>query len=170
MVARQGKLARAESDGLQIDDRLTTSAAIAGRFEFWAIMITVVLRPVDLQQHDLSQNHGTRIATAALAVNRRTAVSRFYFHTETDVRTTDDEGMEFPGYAEARREAIRTCGQMMQDAPEVFWGSRPWNVSVTNADGLILWEIYVDGQTSAAGRSLEPERNTLGPPGIITDD
>lgn len=88
---------------------------------------------------------------------------RFYFHTETDVRTTDEEGMEFPGYAEARREAIRTCGQMMQDAPEVFWGSRPWNVSVTDEAGLIMWEIYVDGQTSAAGRSLEPERNLLGP-------
>ena len=95
-----------------------------------------------------------------LAVNGRTAVARFYFHTETDVRITDEEGMEFPGYAEARREAIRTCGQMMQDAPEVFWGSRPWNVSVTDADGLILWEIYVDGQTSAAGRSLEPDRST----------
>jgi hypothetical protein len=100
---------------------------------------------------------------AALAVNRRTALPRFYFHTETDVRTTDDEGMEFPGFAEARREAIRTCGQMMQDAPEVFWGSRPWNVSVTDEDGLIMWEIYVDGQTSAASRSLEPARSALLP-------
>lgn len=133
-------------------------------------MLTVVLRSIDLQQHDLSQYHGTGIVTAALAVDRRTAVPRFYFHTETDVRITDEEGMEFPGYAEARREAIRTCGQMMQDAPEVFWGSRPWNVSVTNADGLILWEIYVDGQTSAAGRSLEPEPDTLSPPGIITNE
>ena len=92
---------------------------------------------------------------------------RFYFHTETDVRTTDDEGMEFPGFMEARREAIRTCGQMMQDAPEVFWGSRPWNVSVTDENGLIMWEIYVDGQTSAAGRSLEPDRTILGPGSVI---
>lgn len=121
-----------------------------------------------VDQHDPSQIYGTKITTAALAVNRRTALSRFYFHTETDVRITDDEGMEFPGYAEARREAIRTCGQMMQDAPEVFWGSRPWNVSVTDAKGLILWEIYVDGQTSAAGRSLEPEHNIDDLSGVIT--
>jgi hypothetical protein len=88
-------------------------------------------------------------------------VPRFYFHTETDVRVTDTKGQEFPGYEEARREAIRTCGQMMREAAEAFWGSRPWNVSVTNEAGLIMWEIYVDGQTSAAGRSLEP--NTKGP-------
>jgi hypothetical protein len=84
----------------------------------------------------------------------------FYFHTETDVRTTDSDGADFPGYVEARREAIRTCGQMMQDAPEVFWGSRPWSVSVTDATGLILWEIHLDGQASAAGKLLEPKTAT----------
>lgn len=80
----------------------------------------------------------------------------FFFHTETDRRVTDTEGLEFPSYIEARREGIRTAGQMMQDVPEIFWGSRPWSVSVTDADGLILWEIQLDGQTSPAGRSLEP--------------
>ena len=89
----------------------------------------------------------------------------FYFHTETDVRTTDTEGMEFPSYEAAKHEAIRTAGQMMQDTPNVFWGSRPWNVSVTDADGLIMWEIYLDGQTSAAGRALEPNRNAEEPAG-----
>jgi hypothetical protein len=84
---------------------------------------------------------------------------RFFFHTETEVRTTDEEGMEFPGYEEAKHEAIRTAGQMMRDTPKTFWGSRPWNVSVTNADGLILWEIYLDGQSSAAGNALEPTRD-----------
>ena len=81
---------------------------------------------------------------------------RYYFHTETDHRCTDSEGVEFSDFRAARREAIRTCGQMMQDAAEQFWGSRPWNVSVTDETGLIMWEIYVDGQTSAAGKNLEP--------------
>ena len=89
----------------------------------------------------------------------------FYFHTETNVRTTDTEGMEFPGYEEAKHEAIRTAGQMMRDTPQEFWGSRPWSVSVTDADGLIMWEIYLDGQTSAAGRALEPNRKAVGPDG-----
>ena len=89
----------------------------------------------------------------------------FYFHTETDVRTTDTEGVEFSSYEAAKHEAIRTAGQMMQDTPHVFWGSRPWNVSVTNADCLILWEIYLDGQTSAAGRALERNRKAEEPDG-----
>ena len=72
--------------GSQIDDRLATSVATAGKFDFSASMLDVVLRSIDLQQHDLSQHHGTGIVTAALAVDRRTAVPHFYFHTETDVR------------------------------------------------------------------------------------
>lgn len=125
--------------------------------------VEVILPCADLRKHDLSQLGGTNIVTGALVANRRIALPRFYFHTETNVRTTDEEGTEFPGYSEARREAIRTCGQMVQDAPEVFWGPRPWNVSVTDAAGLILWEIYVDGQTSAAGRSLEPIPDSIAP-------
>jgi hypothetical protein len=75
---------------------------------------------------------------------------RYFFHTQTDTRTTDENGLEFPSPVDARREAIRTCGEIMRDAPEAFWGSRPWSVTVTDAVGLVLWEIYVDGVSSAA--------------------
>ncbi len=75
---------------------------------------------------------------------------RFFFHTQTDTRETDTEGMEISGPIEARRQAIKTCGEMMRDAPEGFWGSRPWHVTVTDSTGLILWEIYVDGTASAS--------------------
>jgi hypothetical protein len=78
---------------------------------------------------------------------------RFFFHTQTDVRTTDTEGTEYASYLDARKDAIRTCGQMMDDAPEIFWGSRPWHVSVTDGAGMILWEIQLDGQTTAAGQA-----------------
>jgi hypothetical protein len=81
---------------------------------------------------------------------------RFFFHTQTNVRFTDVEGVEYPTYVEARRAAIETCGQMLHDAPEVFWGSRPWNVTVTDAKGLILWDIHLDGQASMAGKMMEP--------------
>lgn len=79
-------------------------------------------------------------------------MSLFYFHTQTDTRVTDDEGTELDGPVEARRQAINTCGQMMQDAPEGFWGSRPWTVTVTDAVGLVLWEISMDGQSTPATR------------------
>jgi hypothetical protein len=60
---------------------------------------------------------------------------RFFFHTQTETRTSDNVGIELDNEIEARREAVRTCGEMMRDAPEGFWGSRPWVVTVTNAAG-----------------------------------
>ena len=80
---------------------------------------------------------------------------RFYFHTQTDTRTSDDQGTELASPFLARREAIRMCGQIMHDAPEAFWGSRPWTVVVTDSAGLILWEILMDGTSSAAGLAFE---------------
>jgi hypothetical protein len=74
----------------------------------------------------------------------------FYFHTQNDIRSTDEDGTECLGPVEARREAIRSCGEMLKDAPEGFWGSRPWSVTVTDHTGLVLWDISVDGSTSAA--------------------
>lgn len=77
-------------------------------------------------------------------------MQRYFFHTQTDSRTTDEEGTVLNSPAEARTQAIETCGQMMKDAPEGFWGSRPWTVTVTNFNGLVLWEISMDGAACAA--------------------
>ena len=75
---------------------------------------------------------------------------KYYFHTDTLTRTTDPEGTVLPGALEARRQAIATCGEMMKDSPEGFWGSKPWSVTVTDAVGLILWELNIDGSATAA--------------------
>ena len=74
----------------------------------------------------------------------------FFFHSQTDTRTTDVEGTEFPDHLAARQEVIKLCGELLRDAPAPFWGSRPWSLSVTDARGLILYEINVDGFGSAA--------------------
>jgi hypothetical protein len=74
----------------------------------------------------------------------------YFFHTQTDTRVTDDEGIELSGPKEARRQAITTVGTMMAHAPDGFWGSRPWVVTVTDAVGLVLWDIQVDGTASPA--------------------
>lgn len=75
---------------------------------------------------------------------------RYLFHSQTDSRYSDSEGVEFATPHDARKEAIRLCGEMLKDSPEPFWGSRPWSVTVTNDAGLILWEIFIDGVSSAA--------------------
>lgn len=42
----------------------------------------------------------------------------------------------------------------MKDAAISFWGSRPWSVSVTDPQGLVLWEIFMDGVASPATEGL----------------
>jgi hypothetical protein len=43
----------------------------------------------------------------------------------------------------------------IRDVRKIFWELRPWSVSVTDAEGLIMWELHLDGQISPAGRALE---------------
>jgi hypothetical protein len=77
-------------------------------------------------------------------------MAHYYFHTQTETRTTDDVGTELSSPFEARRQAIQTCGEMMRDCPDGFWGSRPWSVTVTDAHGLIMWEVFMDGISAPA--------------------
>jgi ElaB/YqjD/DUF883 family membrane-anchored ribosome-binding protein len=80
---------------------------------------------------------------------------RYFFHSQTDARMTDMEGYELATPQEARQQAIETCGQMMVDAADAFWGTRPWTVTVTDAAGLILWEISMDGFAAPASLGLQ---------------
>ena len=73
---------------------------------------------------------------------------QYFFHSQTGDRTQDDEGTYLAGDAEARSAAIRTFGEMVRDAPEGFWRSRPWTVTVTDAAGLVLYEVGMDGHST----------------------
>lgn len=75
---------------------------------------------------------------------------RYFFHTSTGSRFTDDEGFECATSGDARRMAIRTCSELIHGSEDNFWGSRPWAVTVTDAAGVILYEIAVDGFASGA--------------------
>ncbi|MEG3089485.1 DUF6894 family protein [Sphingomonas sp. PB4P5] len=80
---------------------------------------------------------------------------RYFFHVQTDSRDTDDIGVELDGPQEARAQAIKTCGQLLNDDPKNFWGSKPWSVVVTDAAGLILWDLSTHGFASPAGDALD---------------
>jgi hypothetical protein len=81
-------------------------------------------------------------------------MARYFFHTQTDTRMTDADGTDLDGPVEARRQAIKTFGEILRDGPEGFWGTRPWSVVVTDGAGLVLWEIMADGVASAAAGPL----------------
>lgn len=82
-------------------------------------------------------------------------MARYFFHTQTSTRYTDEEGSEFGTPVAARDEAIELCAELVKGAPDRFWGSRPWTVTVTDASGLILWELSVDGVAAPAAANLE---------------
>lgn len=79
----------------------------------------------------------------------------YFFHIQTDTRDTDVEGTEFATALEARARAIVLCGELMKDAAESFWGTRPWSVTVTGANGLILWDLFMNGFASPAAAHLK---------------
>jgi hypothetical protein len=81
-------------------------------------------------------------------------MARYFFHTLNETRTTDHEGYECATPAAARTMAIQTCGEMVQHDADGFWGSRPWSVTVTNAEGLIMWEVTMDGYSAPAAMNV----------------
>lgn len=70
---------------------------------------------------------------------------RYFFHTSTDTRFTDDEGVDYATSADARRQAFRTCSELIHSAEDTFWQTRPWTVTVTDAKDAIIYEIAING-------------------------
>ena len=97
----------------------------------------------------LGRNTSNSLASSRLTTAEST-LPRYFFHTQSDFRFSDSEGLELAGLFEARKQAIQSCGELMKDCADVFWGSRPWTVTVTDAVGLVLWEIGIDGTAAPA--------------------
>ncbi|MBM6582998.1 hypothetical protein ILT44_22600 [Microvirga sp. BT689] len=50
------------------------------------------------------------------------------------------DGIELPGLKEARREAIRTAGEIIRDSSSGSWHGPDWHMEVTDAVGKgVLW-------------------------------
>jgi len=81
-------------------------------------------------------------------------MTRYFFHTQSNSRITDAIGIELKGPHEARKQAVESCGELLRDGGDSFWGSRPWSVIVTDEVGLVLWELSMDGAASAAAATL----------------
>lgn len=60
---------------------------------------------------------------------------RYFFHVVDGRALIDAEGVELTGVDEARKEAIRTAGQMLADAGKKFWKGKDWQMTVADAAG-----------------------------------
>ncbi len=72
-------------------------------------------------------------------------MARYFFHTDSHTRFTDDEGQELSSLTAARAYATRAIAEVLRDDSKIFWGTRPWSMTVTDADGLIFFAIEVHG-------------------------
>ena len=78
---------------------------------------------------------------------------RFFFHIEHVKVVKDNIGSEHPDFAAAKLHAVRTIAQILDREPETFWGSDVFRMTVSEADGLVLFTLeMVASMAPAAGR------------------
>jgi D-lyxose ketol-isomerase len=76
-------------------------------------------------------------------------VSRYFFNINDNL---DNEGLEFASLAEAKCEAVRFAGQMICDFASEFWDVGDLALTVTDANGLILFTMRFVGTEAPAIR------------------
>lgn len=79
-------------------------------------------------------------------------MGRYFFHVEDGVHFTDDEGTEFSSGEAARAAAVQHLADMMKDRSREFWNHPYLKLTVTDARGLALFTLEVDGALAPAGR------------------
>jgi hypothetical protein len=64
----------------------------------------------------------------------------YFFHTFNGHSFPDMAGTELPGLEEARRQAVRTAGQIIRDSGSESWHGPDWHMEVTDGAGhAMLW-------------------------------
>ena len=77
---------------------------------------------------------------------------RYYFHIDSDRDHPDHEGHEVASLEDAKTLAAATIADIMRDGSGVFWGTEPWTMRVTDAEGTALFCIDVHGYLAPAAK------------------
>jgi hypothetical protein len=82
-------------------------------------------------------------------------VPRFYFHTNHPAErcVQDDVAMVYPSIERAKGEAVAYAGRLLCDAAEHFWDYADFELTVTDAKGLILLSLRISGTVAPAIRA-----------------
>ena len=87
---------------------------------------------------------------------------RYFFHTNHPAERClqDDEGLDFPSIHEAKCQAVVYAGQLLCDAKEHFWDRADFELTVTDATGLILFSMRILGTEAPAIRTFHENGTT----------
>jgi hypothetical protein len=82
-------------------------------------------------------------------------MKRFFFHIDLGGYDRDDEGTEFNDLASARASAACLLGELLRDKGDAFWAKPDATVTVTDAEGVVLWKIEAVGTEAAAVAGMQ---------------
>lgn len=67
---------------------------------------------------------------------------RYFFHVMDGPASIDGEGTELIDVAEARREAVRTAGEMLATGEcDGMLKGRPWSMQVADETGRLVYDL-----------------------------
>lgn len=69
-------------------------------------------------------------------------MSLYHFHTLDRTEVRDEEGYEFESIAVARAAAVTYASEVLKELGDAIYDT-DLRVTVTDGDGLILWDIVV---------------------------
>ena len=81
-------------------------------------------------------------------------MARYFFHLEHTSTLTDREGSEHPDLNSAKRHAVKLIADTLSGEPQAFWDSDVFRVTVSEANGLVLFTVEVVASLSPA---LDPK-------------
>jgi hypothetical protein len=82
----------------------------------------------------------------------------YHFQVRTDTHVMLAEAVDFRNADEARVDAARRVGILLQEHAAKLWADENWQMDVTDGRGLVLFVIYVQAAKSAATASNPARR------------
>jgi hypothetical protein len=80
-------------------------------------------------------------------------MDRYFFHMVSDQRFEDVVGVNLLTLESARDHAAEALAELLKDSSSQFWKTRPWVMTVTDADGHAFFTIGIDGEAPIASRA-----------------
>jgi hypothetical protein len=84
---------------------------------------------------------------------------KFYFNMDDD--SSDPDGHELASVAVAKCDAAKMLGKILCDNSHGFWDQAAWTMTVSDENGLTLFQLHVMGTEAAAIGGRRPIRQSI---------
>lgn len=73
---------------------------------------------------------------------------RYHFNVDDGLSLRDDDGIELPDLAAARKEAVKLAGASIREYSGKLWDGDEWKLDVTNNTGMVLFSLLLIGYSA----------------------